>query len=203
MTVALLCLLLPLLEPGDAWSEWKVYFDKGGILVEERENLRTNVVQTRARVELACKTDELWELITNEEPYKTVMPQTLESRHLEVHPEEGWLVVYQRMDGSPSSDRDYTLLVRYTVQETPEGKRYHRTWTVDNARGPEPKPGAVRVEANDGSWTLTPAPGGRTTFEYVNYFEAGGSVWTLFSNAATRASARDFLRNLKGRFPDR
>lgn len=180
----------------DGWAPWETTYEERGLKVEARKRRATGVVQTRATAVLPCATDVLWPWITTPEPYTRLMPKTVESRHLQEWPERGELLVYQRVDGSPSSDRDYTLRVRFTIEETARGKRYHRAWAVERGSGPAPVKGVVRVEVNEGHWTLQPTADGRTSFQYVNYMELGGSLWTSLANGASKDSARDFLKNL-------
>ncbi|MFN7971463.1 MAG: SRPBCC family protein [Acidobacteriota bacterium] len=187
------------------FGPWETVADGNGIKVEARKAKATGVVETRASVMLGCKPDELWKAITTSESYVKLMPNTKESRHIEEHPEpdgrSGFLYVYQRLDGSPSSDRDYTLEVRWSMTDTDAGHGYTRSWSVKNDKGPGPVDGVVRVAVNEGHWTLTPAANGGTSFVYEDYCELGGSLWTRLANGASKDSARGFVENLLAAFP--
>lgn len=197
-TLGLLSILI--VSPATAaekWSEWKSAHDRDGIRVETRKNAATGVLQTRATALLDCPSDELWELLIREESFLRIMPDMQESERVkgsEGSNEEWW---YQRVSRPPISDRDYTLYVQWTVEETELGRRYNRWWSVDNDNGPAPKEKVLRLHVNDGSWLLTPAEGGKTAFEYVNYVELEGSLWRVISNRAARSNAIEFLGNLR------
>ena len=136
-------------------------------------------------------------MLTTPESYMKVMPKTLESVHLDEKPRSKQLHCYQRLSGGATSDRDYTLKVTWSVEETAQGKRYHREWSVDNAKGPEAKKDVVRVEKSDGSWTLEPLAGKKTAFTQQSYIELGGSLWTVLANTAVKEAAREIAESLR------
>lgn len=180
----------------EEWAEWKTVHDREGLKVEARKNERTGVLQTRATARLGCTTDRLWKLLVNEESFLRLMPDMPESRKIEEDDArgEGWW--YQRIARPPISDRDFTLHVRWTIEESAAGRQYFRWWSVDDAAGPQPTEGVLRLHVNDGSWRLTPAAGGKCDFEYVNYIELEGSLWKAITNRAAKNNAVQFLKNL-------
>lgn len=185
-----------------SWKDWETAWERNGSKVEVRKNTETGIVQTRASTVVPCPTDQLWELLVTPESYMKLMPKTRESRYLDEKPKQKQVHCYQRVSGGPVSDRDYTLLVKWTVGESKLGKKYVREWSVDNEKGPPPSKGAVRVEVNNGSWTLTPVAGKKTAFEQITYVELGGSLWTLVANTAIKDAAQELLENLKAKYPD-
>lgn len=194
---------MPKVKEGGRWSDWELVSDASGVALETRKNLATGLVETRVTGEVACPSDVLWRTITSPETYVEVMPRTKVSRHIDEKPRAKEVWCYQRLAGGPSADRDYTLHVRWTTTSTPHGKAYERNWSVDNGRGPAPTRDVVRVEVNDGSWSLTPLPGKRTRLVQQSYIELGGSLLKMFANGAVRDAARDLLVNLGRRFPER
>jgi hypothetical protein len=198
VTLGLIAVLIALpAAAAEEWSEWKTARDRDGIKVETRKNLETGILQTRATALLGCSTDELWELLISEESFLRIMPDMQESvrvKGAEGRNAEWW---YQRISRPPISDRDYTLHVQWTVEESSLGPAYHRWWSVDNDNGPAPKDKVLRLHVNNGSWLLTPAEGGKTDFEYVNYVELEGSLWRIITNRAARSNAIEFMENLR------
>jgi hypothetical protein len=84
-----------------------------------------------------------------------------------------WLVVYERLDLPMIDDRDYTLRVRWGEDA---GTRWLQ-FKADNAAGPAPQRGAVRVNTHEGLWQLTPIAGGtRTLARYFFHLDLGGSL---------------------------
>jgi hypothetical protein len=83
-----------------------------------------------------------------------------------------WMVVYERLRLPMLDDRDYTLRVRW-------GERGGTEWMhfrTENSAGPGPRPGAVRINTNEGLWELTPAPGGHTHARYFFHMDLAGSL---------------------------
>lgn len=183
------------------FGSWEVASNGSGIKLEVRKNRDTGIVETRVEGVVGAPTDKVWKVITTPESYVKVMPRTVESVHLDETPRRKSLHCYQRLSGKPSSDRDYTLAVSWEVADDDGGKVYRRRWSVDNAKGPAPKPGVVRVEVSDGTWLLSPLPGKRTQFQQVSYIELGGSLLAMIANAAVKDSAVLILRNLRTMFP--
>lgn len=188
------------------FGPWETVSDRDGIKLQARSEKTTGVVETLASVTLSCTTDALWKAIITPDTFVKLMPKTTECRPLEDHPaadgREGFLYMYQRLHGSPTSDRDYTLKVQWTMKDGEGGHAYSRSWYVENDKGPAPIDGVVRVLINEGSWALTPTGDGRTLFVYQNYLEIGGNLWTRLGNNAAKDAARGFLENLKTKFPD-
>jgi hypothetical protein len=86
---------------------------------------------------------------------------------------DNWMLVYERLALPMVSDRDYTLRVRWGEQGGNEWLDFH----ADNAAGPAPQSGAVRVATHEGLWELTPIDGGaRTHARYFFHLDLGGSI---------------------------
>ena len=186
----------------DDWKDWEESLAEEGISLETRKNRNSGILQTRVTGVVKCPSDKLWKTLTTPSSYMEMMPKTLESDHLEEKARKKELVCYQRLDGGPSSDRDYTLFVTWTVKETKQGKKYHREWKIDNESGPDPVKGVVRVDVNEGNWTLTPMAGKKTKLQQVSYFEPGGSLWAMVANPLLKEGAKELFRNLKEKYPD-
>jgi hypothetical protein len=94
-----------------------------------------------------------------------------ESRVLERH--EDRLHVYQKLTLPVIADRDFTLKVTWGAEDGTLWLRF----SADNARGPAPIAGVVRVHVHDGEWQLVPIDGGRRTrAHYRFHLVLGGSV---------------------------
>ncbi|MFN7971464.1 MAG: START domain-containing protein [Acidobacteriota bacterium] len=185
----------------ESFGPWDTVSDDGGVKVEVRKHKKTGLVETRASGVIAAASDVLWKAMTTPESYLAIMKKTKESRHLSEKPRSREVVCYQRLDGSPAGDRDYTLFIKWTAEDTSRGKRYTRTWSVRNDLGPPPVKDVVRVEVNDGSWTLEPVEAKKTMFTQVSYVELGGSMWAVLANTAVKESAREAFRTLRAKFP--
>jgi hypothetical protein len=91
--------------------------------------------------------------------------------------------VYQRLDLPVVADRDFTVRVQW-------GNKAGARWThfvVDNAKGPQPTKGVVRVPVMNGGWELTPIRGGTATHGvYRVQIDMAGSIpkWMVSGGAA-------------------
>ena len=182
------------------FGRWDLVSEKNGIRLEARKHKKSGLLETKVSGVVGGSPDEVWEALTTPQQYLELMPKTQESEHLVERPRKKEVVCYQRLSGGPSSDRDYTLQVRWTVKKTKGGKTYHRHWTVDNTAGPDPVDGVVRVEVNEGSWLLEPESDGQTRVTQQNYIELGGSIWKVLANNAVKEAALELLENLRKRF---
>jgi hypothetical protein len=109
-----------------------------------------------------------------------------------VRQSKGWLVVYQRLNLPVISDRDFTLVVRWSAKNGITRIVYD----ASSHLGPPPRDGIVRVTTHSGSWQLKPVDGGRATFvrfqvridlagslpRWMARAGAGKEIPTLFAN---------------------
>jgi hypothetical protein len=97
---------------------------------------------------------------------------------------EGFLDVYQRLDLPVLDDRDFTLHVTWDDDAGVPWMRF----AADNARGPAPVRGVVRVTQHEGGWRLEPSDGGKSTHAvYRFYLDLAGSfpAWMGKGQAAS------------------
>jgi len=86
---------------------------------------------------------------------------------------DDWLLVYQRLKLPMLDDRDFTLKVRWGRKDTAEWLEFR----ADNADGPRPRDGVVRINTHEGLWELTPIDGGRRTHaRYFFHLDLAGSL---------------------------
>ena len=81
------------------------------------------------------------------------------------------------------SDRDFTLHAKWGQR----GPALTLQFAVDNARGPQPRDGIVRLSTLQGSWLLEPIRGGAATHaRYHVQIDLAGSVpkWMVSGGAA-------------------
>ena len=82
------------------------------------------------------------------------------------------LWVHQRLDLPLLDDRDFTL---YVTWGTGGATRWVR-FACDNAHGPAPRRGVLRLWTHEGSWQLLPIAGGARSFaRYQVRLDLGGS----------------------------
>jgi len=93
------------------------------------------------------------------------------------------------------SARDFTML-RTVETGLPDGSHALR-WTEDNAHGPLPVAGHVRVTINRGVWRLWEHHSGtQTRFEYQVHATPGGWVPSWLAGFVARQAVPDMMRNI-------
>jgi hypothetical protein len=157
-----------------AAAPWKHVTTTGdGIVVHARINKTTNEGQTLAKGLIDAPVEQIWKVLLDFDRYVTFMPYMKTSKVVKRRGEHVWQ--YCRTDTPVASDRDYTL--QFTLKPGTSGRPWVMDWQVDNASGPKPVSGVVRVALATGGWILKPVQGGKAThFTYKLRTHPGGSI---------------------------
>ncbi len=166
----LLCALFPSLAFAGEWQTVKEYSD--GLLLEKRDVPESPYDEIRVSVhsKLPPKilADSLWKL--RNEGYEARI--TKKRQVLLDTPTER--VVYQQIDLPIISDRDYTIRLKRVI-DSATGV-YQNLFQTDNAAGPKPMPGFVRIEQIRGGWTFEPDGKGGSFVTYFFLNDPAGSL---------------------------
>ena len=176
--------------PAAGWE--KVTTTSDGIFVEIRAVKGMPVVEVRGSTETKIKAERLWRVIADLEHYIDFMPYLSAAKLLKRSGPVAWQ--YYCVDAPIISDRDYTLKL---TQAPNLGKNgiWKVSWQTDNAAGPAPKPGKVRVKIASGSWIVTALRGGAASrLSYVVKTDPGGSIPSWIANKANRRAVPDVMR---------
>src|SRR5690606_37982808 len=99
------------------------------------------------------------------------------------------------IDPPVGASRDYA--VKITLREEADGT-LGTSWVAANEVAPPVKDGVVRVEENEGSWTLTPLDGGQKTGAvYMLQVNPGGNVPKWLADRTNRTSVRDAFKAVR------
>jgi hypothetical protein len=135
------------------------------------KNDRVSGIALAAEGDFAAPPEKVIRVLTDYQNHPRWNKHLKESRILQRG--NDWLVVYERLGLPMLDDRDYTLKVRW-------GQRDGRDWLefrTDNAAGPAPRGGAVRVSTHEGYWELEPINGGAGTHaRYFFHLDLAGSL---------------------------
>ncbi len=173
----LLALALPLLAadpPG-----FKHVGGRNG--VEVFRNMASPVIDLYAVGEIAAPPDVVRDVLLDYDNAPKVTDNVAESRVLARNEHE--IVAYQRLKLPVISNRDYTLRATWGRR----GDALTMQFAIDNARGPAPRRGVVRMSTLQGTWLLEPIRGGAATrARYRVQIDLGGSVprWMVSGGAA-------------------
>jgi len=172
----LLALALPLLA---ADAHWKHVGGRNGI--EVFRNMASPVIDLYADGDIDAPPEVVRDVLLDYDNASKVTNNVGESHVLMRNDHE--VVAYQRLKLPIVSDRDYTL--RATSGR--RGDALTVQFAVDNARGPQPHKGVVRMSTLQGTWLLEPIHGGAATHaRYRVQIDLAGSVprWMVSGGAA-------------------
>jgi len=173
----LLALALPLLAAGP--HNFKHVGGKHG--VEVFRNEKSPVIDLYAEGDIAAPPSVVRDVLVDYDHASKVTDNVAESRVIDKNDHEA--VVYQRLKLPVISDRDFTLHATWGQR----GPTLTLQYAIDNARGPQPRDGIVRLSTLQGSWLLEPIRGGAATHaRYRVQIDLAGSVpkWMVSGGAA-------------------
>lgn len=169
-------LLILLATMGADGGPWIVASEEEGLRVEERASADSSLRAFRAEGIVDASPAACLAAVRAEGFFARTVSHVAEARVL-ASEAAGVRWFYARIDPPFVAARDYTLRVEAAELPSPEGAALQLVWRVDNARGPAPRPGTVRVEHSEGAWTFSPVDGGaRTRARYELEADPGGSI---------------------------
>ena len=188
-----LCPDLRAAEPQASPAEWKFISNKEGVALYRRDRPVTH--ETKAVGEIAAPAAAIHAVINDVESYASFMPYTAECRVLKR--EGNSIVAYQRVSTPLTSDRDYTVRVRFSSKPGEGGTSYLCQWEAENALGPPERSGVVRVELCEGSWLLEPTSPEATRATYTLYTDSGGALPAFVKNIGSQIGIRKLFAAIR------
>lgn len=174
MVEPLTILLVAALAATDA--PWSVVADDEGVRVESATGDGSGGLAFRAEGIVEASPVACFAAVRADDFFLRTAPHVTDAR---VVASDGARVrwFYARLDPPFIAARDYTLRIEEEEDPSPGGAVLRLIWRTDNARGPAPRPGTVRVERSEGSWTFRPMEGGKRTLAlYELQADPGGSI---------------------------
>ena len=180
-------------KPEATPSEWKLISNKEGVALYRRDRPITN--ESKAIGEIAAPAAVVHAVINDVESYASFMPYTVECRVLKR--EGNSIVAYQRISAPLTSDRDYTVRIRFHSKPGERGMSYLSQWEAANSFGPPEKPGVVRVNLCEGSWLLEPTGPGTTRATYTIYTDSGGVIPRFLKETGSQIGIRKLFAAIR------
>ena len=120
------------------------------------------------------------------EDYPSFMPYTTKTQIIERRLHQ--VISYLRLDPPLVGARDITVSVYSQAEKREDGTiSYHFHWEPVNSLGPNPTPGVIRINLDQGSWILDPTDGGKKTLAtYTILTDGGGGLPAFVINFANR-----------------
>jgi len=185
-------------EPEASPGEWKLISNKDGVTLYRRQRAITN--ESKAIGEIAASTELVHAVLGDVESYTSFMPYTAECRVLKRDSDS--LLTYQRISAPLTSDRDYTLRVRWSSKQVEGGTSYFHRWETDNAAGPPEKSGVIRVKLCEGSWLLEPIAPDKTRATYLVYTDSGGAIPKFIKETGSQVGIRKLFAAIRKQVRD-
>jgi hypothetical protein len=179
-------------------AKWEKKATSDGVTVYHRPRSGTAVKEIKSIGEIDAPPQVVMKVLADYVRYKEIMPYTDVSQIVETEADGKVVYFYTVVNAPVVSKRDYTLRIE-DVSDWKDGKGYLKTqWTISKDKGPAPKKGMVRLETNDGSWTLEPIDDGkRTRATYFLFTDPGGSLPTWIINKANSSAIPDVFEALR------
>ena len=169
---------------------------KDGIHVRARIDQSLGQGETLATGRIDAPVDKVWAALVALDRYQDYMPYMRQSRVVKRSAQHSWQ--YCRTDTPVVSDRDYTL--RFTFKRGDQSTPWVIHFTQDNAAGPAPIAGVVRLSVVTGSWELKSVQGGRATqATYRLKTNPGGSVPLWLAHLGNKRAIPGILRAVRKR----
>jgi hypothetical protein len=171
-----LLLLAALAAGSEEAAPWTEVASEDGVRVERRVEGETPLQIFRAEGLLDGSPEACLAIVRSDDFFVRTVPNVDEGRVV-ASEGDGVRWFYARINPPFVAARDYTMRIEVTQTPSPEGAVLRMAWHIDNARGPPPRPGTVRIERSDGAWTFAPVDGGsRTRVRYELSTDPGGSI---------------------------
>ena len=163
---------------------------------EQWETLQNSPVVVKARNRPAGGVKEIWaegdikgevvdiqDVLTDVTRFTKYMPYMTEAKELPPRDPDGAFYLYLRLDMPVLSPRDFIhkgYIDKDARQAWTKGV-YASHWHAMPSRIPE-RSGVVRLQISEGSWLVTPLPGGKAHLVYKFSADPGGMIPSIFTN---------------------
>ena len=181
-------------------TDWTSISNKDNVAIYRRPRSGAGHNESKVVGEIAAPIAIVRAVIDDVESYAQFMPYTLECRVLKRDAES--VLTYQRISAPLVSDRDYTLRVRTTTKATDGGTSYFTRWETENALGPAPQRGVVRVNLCEGSWLLEPLGPNNTRATYTILTDSGGILPAFIKNTGSQIGFRKMFAAIRKQVHD-
>jgi hypothetical protein len=190
--------VLLLLNAGADEAKWEAVSADDGLTIMTREKPGTDVHELKASGFIEARPSAVWKAIRDYEHYPQNMPYTEESKVLAREPNDKVIYFYSVINAPLVSKRDYVIKITdETDPKDPKGIM-KVSWTATKEKAPPVRDGIVRVTVNDGSWTLQPMNGGKSTYAtYYLYTDPGGSLPKWVVNKANGSAVPDVFNAVR------
>ena len=180
-------------------GDWREVSRTANLAVSVRDRGGNPIKELRAVGVIDAPTWVVKKVLDDVDSYPTFMPYTAEARLLTKDTAKRTALVYMKLNPPLIGPRDVTIRIQEQVSKGPDGGvTYNSHWEADNAAGPAAQAGVTRMSLDEGSWTLEPAPDGKSTrATYSLLTDAGGNLPAFVINMANKRSVADLFEAVR------
>ncbi len=163
-------------------SEWET-LQSSPIVVKARNRPAGGVKEIWAEGDIKGDVGDIQDVLTDTTRFTKYMPYMTEAKEIGARDADGAIYIYLRLDMPVLSPRDFIHKVYIDKDaRTPWTKGvYASHWHALPYKIPQ-VPGVVRLQISEGSWLVTPLPGGKAHLIYKFSADPGGSIPSIFTN---------------------
>jgi len=189
-------LALAAAAPALADEGWRIAA-KGPVLVKTRPVPGSAVQEIWAEGDLRASVRDLQDTLLDSESFPRFMPYTKETRRVGAPDEDGAFCVYARVAPPVVANRDYVVKVRVERSVDADGAGWFQNRWITTQGQVAPVSGVVRMEINEGGWTVTPAGEGKSHVVYRFRIDPGGWIPPFLADLGNQSGVPDVFRAIE------
>jgi hypothetical protein len=181
-------------EPDGRWDVQRT----APILIKVRERPATDVKEVWAEGDLAAAPIDIQNALCDVDRFTGYMPYLAEARYLGEPDPDGARYSYSRLELPVLSPRDFVhkVYVDRDAATDPAGV-FANHWFSVPTRIPE-RPSVLRLQISEGSWLVTPLPGGAASHViYCFCADPRGSIPSFAANRANVTGVTETFKNVE------
>ncbi len=192
LSASALALTALLALPAGADDGWETVAN-GPIVVKSKPRPNSPIRDIWAEGEINAPVQDIQAALVNAQRFTQFMPYVSESRELGKAP-DGSAFVYTKLQLPFVAARDYIsrVVLDEGVQPDGSGVFRQRWWAVPNHI--PSRVGIVRLKVNEGSWHVTPRPGGKSWAVYKFAVDPGGNIPSFAANMGNKTGVTDTFK---------
>jgi hypothetical protein len=196
-SIVAMCIIGTTLLQAKTKPTWVLKKDDDKVKIYIREKHGSDINELLGKTTLPVPPWVLMNVITDFGNYKDFMPFTTRSKIVKT---KGKTVYsYQFLDVPILSNRDYVIAVTDVSYKDKKGDIVYKTqWMPSNELAPSLPSDTIRININEGYWTLQGRQNGKATLvNYYLYTSPGGSVPTWAANKGNTDALPDMFEAIE------
>jgi hypothetical protein len=178
-------------------SDWVQLCKNDGLTIFCRSHSGSQIKELRAVGSIDAPNWVVKNVIDGVEDYPSFMPYTTKIQVIERKLHQ--VISYFRLDPPFVGARDITVSVYSQAEKHEDGTTsYQFHWEPVNSLGPTPTPGVIRINLDQGSWSLDSTDGGKKTIAtYTILTDGGGGLPAFVINLANRQGVESLFSAIR------